>query len=294
MCFRPRRFAVGPGQALWNVLVTGIGGTGVVTIGALLGMAGHLEGKGATVLDQTGLAQKGGAVTSHIRIGAGSRGASTPCASPPASANLVLGCDMVVVNDYWVLSKIRPERSTVVMNTYEAMPGTFTTRPDMQFPAAEIVEAVSTALDGEAPLQVDATQIATALMGDAIAANLFMLGYAWQQGLVPISFDALMRAIELNGAAMEMNKTAFAWGRLAVVDLGAVIEAAGIVRNAPTAAELTAHRCRCWARPTTTPFRADPVRGNLRSEDELRHVPANAGRCRLPAAGRRAPVAFAG
>jgi indolepyruvate ferredoxin oxidoreductase len=150
----------------------------------------------------------------------------------------------------------------------------------MQFPAAGIVQAVSTALNGQAPLQIDATHIATALMGDAIAANLFMLGYAWQQGLVPISFDALMRAIELNGAAVEMNKTAFAWGRLAVVDLDAVVEAAGIVRNAPTAAERTALPLPLLGATNNdagesglTPFAAD-----LRSEDELRHVPAsNAG-----------------
>jgi indolepyruvate ferredoxin oxidoreductase len=167
----------------------------------------------------------------------------------------------------------------VVMNTYEAMPGTFTTRPDMQFPAADIVKAVSTALNGEAPLQIDATQIATALMGDAIAANLFMLGYAWQQGLVPISFDALMRAIELNGAAVEMNKTAFAWGRLAVVDLDSVVEAAGVVRNAQTMSERTALPLPMLGATNNdagesglTPFAAD-----LRSEDELRHVPANAG-----------------
>ncbi|HPM56369.1 MAG TPA: indolepyruvate ferredoxin oxidoreductase family protein, partial [Thermomonas sp.] len=253
----------------WNILITGVGGTGVVTIGALLGMAGHLEGKGSSVLDQTGLAQKGGAVTTHIRI-ARSPADIHAVRIAAGEADLVLGCDMVVVNDYWVLSKIRPERSTVVMNTYEAMPGTFTTRPDMQFPAADIVKAVSTALNGEAPLQIDATQIATALMGDAIAANLFMLGYAWQQGLVPISFEALMRAIELNGAAVEMNKTAFAWGRLAVVDLGAVIEAAGIVRNAPTAAERTALPLPMLGATNNdagesglTPFAAD-----LRSEDE--------------------------
>ncbi len=221
---------------------------------------------------------KGGAVTTHIRI-ARSPADIHAVRIAAGEADLVLGCDMVVVNDYWVLSKIRPERSTVVMNTYEAMPGTFTTRPDMQFPAADIVKAVSTALNGEAPLQIDATQIATALMGDAIAANLFMLGYAWQQGLVPISFEALMRAIELNGAAVEMNKTAFAWGRLAVVDLGAVIEAAGIVRNAPTAAERTALPLPMLGATNNdagesglTPFAAD-----LRSEDELRHVPANAG-----------------
>ncbi|TCT25214.1 indolepyruvate ferredoxin oxidoreductase [Thermomonas haemolytica] len=260
----------------WNILITGVGGTGVVTIGALLGMAGHLEGKGATVLDQTGLAQKGGAVTTHIRI------ARRPddihaVRIAAGEADLVLGCDMVVVNDYWVLSKIRPERSTVVMNTYEAMPGTFTTRPDMQFPAADIVQAVRTALGGQEPVLVDATQLATALMGDAIAANLFMLGHAWQQGLVPVSLDALMRAIELNGAAVDMNKTAFAWGRLAAIDLPAVVEAAGIVRNPPTAAEATPHALPLLAATANdagesglTPFAAD-----LRDGDELRHVPAS-------------------
>ncbi|SIQ25234.1 indolepyruvate ferredoxin oxidoreductase family protein [Solilutibacter tolerans] len=262
----------------WNILITGVGGTGVVTIGALIGMAGHLEAKGSTVLDQTGLAQKGGAVTTHIRI-AKSPDDIHAVRIAAGEADLVLGCDMVVVNDYWVLSKIRPERSTVVMNTYEAMPGTFTTRPDMQFPAADIVAAVRTALEGRDPLQVDATQLATALMGDAIAANLFMLGYAWQQGLVPLSFESLMRAIELNGAAVPMNKTAFAWGRLAAVDMPAVIEAAGIVRNAPTAAESRAHELPLLgATPNDagesglTPFSAD-----LRDEDELRHVPAHGG-----------------
>lgn len=222
----------------WNILITGVGGTGVVTIGALLGMAGHLEGKGATVLDQTGLAQKGGAVTTHIRI-----------ARQPADihavriaageADLVLGCDMVVVNDYWALSKVRGERSEVVLNTYEAMPGTFTTQPDLQFPAADIIAGVRKALGGREPLLLDATQLATALLGDAIAANLFILGYAWQQGLVPISFEALMRAIELNGAAVAMNQQAFAWGRLAAIDPLAVQQAAGLVNNVPTDAERT-------------------------------------------------------
>ncbi|MBX3636405.1 MAG: indolepyruvate ferredoxin oxidoreductase family protein, partial [Rubrivivax sp.] len=174
-------------QQPWNILITGVGGTGVVTIGALLGMAGHLEGKGASVLDQTGLAQKGGAVTTHIRI------AKTPndihaVRIAAGEADLVLGCDMVVVNDYWALSKVRGERSHVVLNSYEAMPGTFTTHPDMQFPAAEIIAGVKVALGGREPDLIDATQIATALMGDAIATNLFLLGYAWQQGLVPISF----------------------------------------------------------------------------------------------------------
>ncbi|HEY6942521.1 DUF6537 domain-containing protein, partial [Dokdonella sp.] len=211
----------------WNILVTGIGGTGVVTIGALIGMAAHLEGKGGTVLDQTGLAQKGGAVTCHLRI------AKTPAdihavRIAAGEADLVLGCDMVVVNDYWALSKIRAGRARVVLNSYEAMPGTFTTKPDMQFPAQAIIDAVRTALGGESPDVVDATELATALLGDTIAANLFMLGYAWQKGWVPLSHDALMRAIELNGAAVEMNKTAFAWGRMAAHDLASVRDAAGI------------------------------------------------------------------
>ncbi|WP_427852432.1 indolepyruvate ferredoxin oxidoreductase family protein [Stenotrophomonas acidaminiphila] len=222
----------------WNILITGVGGTGVVTIGALLGMAGHLEGKGATVLDQTGLAQKGGAVTTHIRI---ARAPADIHAVRIAAgeADLVLGCDMVVVNDYWALSKVRGERSQVVLNTYEAMPGTFTTHPDMQFPAADIIAGVKVALGGRDPILLDATQLATALLGDAIASNLFILGFAWQQGLVPLSLEALMRAIELNGAAIEMNQRAFAWGRLAAIDPQAVQQAAGLVRNAPTEAERT-------------------------------------------------------
>ncbi|MBA3486837.1 MAG: indolepyruvate ferredoxin oxidoreductase family protein, partial [Lysobacter sp.] len=224
----------------WNILITGVGGTGVVTIGALLGMAGHLEGKGASVLDQTGLAQKGGAVTTHIRI-ANSPNDIFAVRIAAGEADLVLGCDMVVVNDYWALSKIRAGRSKVVLNSYEAMPGTFTTRPDMQFPASDIIKAVSVALGGEVPHVVDATQLATTLLGDAIMSNLFILGYAWQQGLVPLSLESIMRAVELNGAAIEKNKAAFAWGRLAVVDAGAVAEAAGLVHNAPTASESTAH-----------------------------------------------------
>jgi len=262
----------------WNILITGVGGTGVVTIGALLGMAGHLEGRGSTVLDQTGLAQKGGAVTTHIRIARAPEDIHAVRIAA-GEADLVLGCDMVVVNDYWALSKLRAGRSQVVLNTYEAMPGTFTTRPDMQFPAAEIVQAVTQALGGHAPLRIDATELATALMGDAIAANLFMLGYAWQRGLVPLSLESLMRAVELNGAAVEMNKTAFAWGRLAAIDPESVYEAAGVVRNAPTIAEATPRALDAlppgeWE---STEWGATSAPRPQRAEDELRHVPAHAG-----------------
>src|SRR5690606_3524915 len=262
----------------WNILITGVGGTGVVTIGALLGMAGHLEGRGSTVLDQTGLAQKGGAVTTHIRI------AKQPddihaVRIAAGEADLVLGCDMVVVNDYWALSKVRAGRSQVVLNTWEAMPGTFTTRPDMEFPAADIVQAVTQAMGGQAPLQIDATELATALMGDAIASNLFMLGYAWQRGLVPLSLESLMRAVELNGAAVEMNRTAFAWGRLAAIDPESVYEAADVVRNAPTAAESTPRALA--SRPPgeweSTECGATSAPRSPHAEERLRRVPAHAG-----------------
>jgi len=221
----------------WNILITGIGGTGVVTIGALIGMAAHLENKGGSVLDQTGLAQKGGAVTTHIRI------AKTPddihaVRIAAGEADLVLGCDMVVVNDYWALSKIRADRSHVVLNDYQAMPGTFTRNPDMQFPAKDIIAAIATGLGGRQPMQVAGTELALALMGDAIATNLLMLGYAWQQGLVPLSFESIMRAVELNGAAVEMNKKAFAWGRMAAFDMAAVQAAAGFGQSL-TAADFT-------------------------------------------------------
>ncbi|MDB6164220.1 MAG: indolepyruvate ferredoxin oxidoreductase, partial [Xanthomonadaceae bacterium] len=263
----------------WNILITGVGGTGVVTIGALLGMAGHLEGRGSSVLDQTGLAQKGGAVTTHIRI-ARSPADIHAVRIAAGEADLVLGCDMVVVNDYWALSKIRADRTRVVLNTYEAMPGTFTTRPDMAFPAADIINAVRTALAGGDPPDsrlhlVDATRLATALMGDAIAANLFMLGYAWQRGLVPLSFAALMRAVELNGAAVEMNKTAFAWGRLAAVDADSVADAAGVPRAAQAPAARTPREL-----PLLAPRSSEGHESGLadalaatRREDDLRHVP---------------------
>ncbi|MEO6137295.1 MAG: indolepyruvate ferredoxin oxidoreductase family protein [Luteimonas sp.] len=259
----------------WNILITGVGGTGVVTIGALLGMAGHLEGRGSSVLDQTGLAQKGGAVTTHIRI-AQSPADIHAVRIAAGEADLVLGCDMVVVNDYWALSKVRADRTRVVLNTYEAMPGTFTTRPDMEFPAADIVSAVRTALGGREPMLVDATQLANALMGDAIAANLFMLGYAWQQGLVPLSFDSIMRAVELNGAAIEMNKTAFAWGRLAAVDIDAVAEAAGIARPSATTAQPSHELPLLAPRPSEGHESGlSDALASTRRVDDLRHVPAH-------------------
>ncbi|TSD89173.1 indolepyruvate ferredoxin oxidoreductase family protein [Mycobacterium sp. KBS0706] len=206
----------------YGIMITGIGGTGVITIGALLGMASHLEGKGVSVLDQAGLAQKGGAVVSHVRI------ARTPeeihaVRIAAGGARLMLGCDLVVAASGEAQSKIHPGLTRQVVNSHETITGAFTRNPDFVVPGASMLEAV--AKNGGDPKlldSVDATRLATALLGDSIATNLFMLGYAWQKGLVPVSHEALEKAIELNGTAVAMNKAAFLWGRRAAHDLAAV------------------------------------------------------------------------
>ena len=204
----------------YGILITGIGGTGVVTIGALLGMAAHLEGKGATVLDMTGLAQKGGAVVSHVRI------APTPTdiqavRIAAGGAALVLGCDIVVAAGFDALAKMQADTTHAVINTQRTQTGDFTRDADLEFPAAAMQRAIDQATGGSADF-VAATQLATALLGDAMATNLFMLGYAWQRGLVPLSLAALTCAIELNGVAVAMNTQALLWGRRAAHDAGRV------------------------------------------------------------------------
>jgi indolepyruvate ferredoxin oxidoreductase len=212
-------------DAPYNILVTGVGGTGVVTIGALLGMAAHIEGKGVTVLDMTGLAQKGGAVISHIRI-AGAPEKIHAVRVAAGEANLVLGCDLVVAAGAEANSRMRRGLTRAIINTHETVTGAFTRQPDLQFPGGELRQAVRDAVDADAAEFVEGTAFATALMGDSIATNLFMLGYAWQRGLVPVSVDAIEQAIELNAVAVEANKRAFSWGRLAAHDLAAVERAA--------------------------------------------------------------------
>ncbi|HYB54669.1 MAG TPA: indolepyruvate ferredoxin oxidoreductase family protein [Alphaproteobacteria bacterium] len=209
------------GDEPYNILVTGVGGTGVVTIGALLGMASHLEGKGASVLDMTGLAQKGGAVLSHVRI---ARRPEDIHATRVAAgeAKLVLGCDLVVAAGSEALGKVREGVTRVVINSHETPTGDFTRNPDMAFPSAALIDVVRRSV-GEGSMDViEATRLATALLGDSIATNLFMLGFAYQRGLVPVSGEAILKAIELNAVAVEMNRNAFFWGRLAAHDLARV------------------------------------------------------------------------
>ncbi len=213
----------------YSIIVTGIGGTGIVTIGAIVGMAAHLEGKGAGVIDMAGLAQKGGAVYSHIRI------ANTPeeihaIRVAAAGADLVLGGDSVVAGNKKVLSAIKAGHTRVVVNTAEFLPGDFTRNADFSLPTERLKRAISAAAGPGQSHFVDASRLATALLGNSIGSNMFMLGYAYQAGALPLSAEAIEKAIEMNGEAVAMNVAAFRYGRRAVVDPAAV---EALVKPAP-------------------------------------------------------------
>jgi indolepyruvate ferredoxin oxidoreductase len=205
----------------YGILVTGVGGTGVVTIGALIGMAAHLDGKGVTVLDMTGLAQKGGSVYSHIRL-ADRPGDLHAVRIAAGEADTVIGGDVVVSASTEALAKMAAGRSRAVINCAETPTSDFTHNPDWVFPLDKMQASLKEAVGADKVDFLDAQATATALMGDAIATNLFLLGYAWQRGLVPVSQASLLRAIELNGVAVEMNKDAFLWGRRTAHDPDAV------------------------------------------------------------------------
>jgi indolepyruvate ferredoxin oxidoreductase len=199
-----------PLEQSFGILVTGIGGTGVITIAALLGMAAHLEGKGTACLDMIGVAQKGGAVTSHLKLAPTQDGTGAPRLAP-GGADLVLGCDMVVAAGRGAVPLMAKGRTRAVVNTAEQMTGAFTRDPDMQFPAARLladIEAAAGKVD-----RLDASGLAERLLGDAIGANLMLVGYAWQQGWLPLSAEAIRRAIEINGVAVAFNRRAFELGR---------------------------------------------------------------------------------
>lgn len=201
----------------YSIIVTGIGGTGIVTIGGIVSMAAHLEGKGVGVIDMAGLAQKGGAVYSHIRI------ANNPddihaIRVAAAGADLVLGGDIVVVGNKKVLSAIKPGSSRVIVNTAEFMPGDFARNADFSLPTERLKRAIVSASGNGRSNFVDASRLATALLGNSIGANMFMLGYAYQIGALPLSAEAVEKAIEMNGEAVPMNIAAFRYGRRAVID----------------------------------------------------------------------------
>jgi indolepyruvate ferredoxin oxidoreductase len=201
----------------YGILVAGVGGTGVVTIGALIGMAAHLEGKGVTVLDMTGLAQKGGAVMSHVRLAdRQDKLYSTRIAT--GEANLILGCDIVVTVSDDALAKTTAGVTQAIVNTGQAITGDFVRNPDHPFPVGAMEQSVLDAVGPAGTDFLDATRLASLLMGHSIATNIFMLGYAFQKGFIPLSAEALLRAIELNGASIADNQRAFSWGRRAAHD----------------------------------------------------------------------------
>ena len=212
-------------EAPFNVLITGIGGGGVVTVGAIVAMAAHLEGRGCSELDVTGLAQKNGPVSSHVRV---ARDASQLHATriPVGAADLVIGSDIVVTTGIDGLTRMGKGRTTAVVNTHVAPTSDFASNPDLDLSSREMEKAIAGAAGEEGCHFVPASKFATALMGDAIATNLFLLGYAFQLGRLPVSLPALERAVALNGRAVEMTRRAFSWGRRAAHDRAAVEEAA--------------------------------------------------------------------
>jgi len=220
----------------FGVIITGIGGTGIVTIAQVLGTAAYLDGNAAGIIDQAGLAQKGGGVFSHLRIA--NRADDIHAIRIPAhGAALVIGGDMVTVGSKKVLSAMKPGQTTVVVNTHETQPGDFTHNADFSLPTERLKREIAKAADADRAYFVEATKLANALFGNSLGQNIFLVGYAWQLGRLPISQAAILKAIELNGQSVEMNKVAFAWGRRAAFDLASVEKLA-----APAAAPTDARR----------------------------------------------------
>ncbi|MBV6638100.1 MAG: indolepyruvate ferredoxin oxidoreductase family protein, partial [Mameliella sp.] len=211
----------------WDILVTGVGGTGVVTVGQLIAMAANLEGRGASVLDFMGFAQKFGPVLSYLRMSSRPEDVNQ-ARIEPSSADALIGCDLVVSSSPKASMTYRAGHTKAVVNTALMPTGDFTRNRDADLKAGDRLARISDAVDGKALQSLDANALSEALLGDTVFANVLMLGAAWQAGLVPLTEAALMRAIELNGVKPELNKQAFAWGRVAVTDHEGVARIAGI------------------------------------------------------------------
>jgi indolepyruvate ferredoxin oxidoreductase len=204
-------------DGVYDIFITGVGGTGVVTVGALLGVAAHIEAKACSVLDQLGMAQKGGAVVSHLRIA--SDAAYLHAARVPSTgANLLLGFDLAVTLQDSAVDKISPGHTQVILNTHETITGAFTRNTELRQPTAEMV-AVLERMAGESRVAAfDAVGVAVKYLGDSIASNLLVVGYAFQRGLIPLSRESILEAIRLNGVEVEFNCRAFELGRRVAVD----------------------------------------------------------------------------
>jgi len=195
-----------------GIVVGGVGGTGVITIGQLLGMAAHLEGKGVVTQDAGGLAQKGGATWSYIQI-ADTLDAIYTSKVDTAKADLVLGCDAIVAASSTTLAVMQAGRTFVALNSHATPTAAFVHNPQWQFPEGGCEAAIAATVGAQALGVFDAEQLAIQALGDSIYSNLLLLGYAWQKGRVPVSKAALLRAIALNGVQVTNNQAAFEWGR---------------------------------------------------------------------------------
>ncbi len=212
---------LGADHALWGIVVAGVGGTGVITIGQLLGMAAHIEGKGIITQDAAGLAQKGGSTWSHVLISDRPDGICTTRVGT-ASADLIIGCDPIVTANKETMARMREGRTHVALNAHSAPTASFVQNGAWVNPGSACQAEISKAVGAGGVGAFDADTAATKLMGDSIYANPMLLGYAWQKGWIPLGLQALTRAIELNAVAIEQNKMAFAWGRRAAHDLPSV------------------------------------------------------------------------
>jgi len=221
--------------APYDILVTGVGGTGVVTVGALISMAAHLEGKSASVLDFMGFAQKGGSVLSFVRFAARDEWLNQ-VRIDTQQADVLLACDMVVGAGADALQTVRHGRTRIVVNTHAIPNASFVQNPDANLHADALLDKMRHAAGEERMSSCDAQALATRFLGDTIGANILMLGFAWQLGLVPVSFAAMMRAIELNNVAVQMNQLAFSIGRMAAAD-PAGLEALWTQRHAAQAVD---------------------------------------------------------
>ena len=201
----------------WGIVVAGVGGTGVITIGQLLGVAAHLEGKGIVTQDAGGLAQKGGATWSHVLIGTTQDDIRTTRVSM-AAADLIIGCDPIVTAGKETVLRMREGRTHVALNARGTPTAAFVKNANWQNPSDQCVADITRAV-GEAGVGLfNADAVAGKLMGDTIYVNPMIMGYAWQKGWIPLGRESLLRAIELNAVAVENNKTAFEWGRQAAHD----------------------------------------------------------------------------
>ncbi|MFV0681537.1 indolepyruvate ferredoxin oxidoreductase family protein [Ottowia sp.] len=201
----------------WGIVVAGVGGTGVITIGQLLGVAAHIEGKGIVTQDAAGLAQKGGATWSHVLIGATQDDIRTTRVGM-ASADLIIGCDPIVAAHKETVLRMREGRTHVALNSHATPTAAFVKNSGWQNPAERCAADIARAVGGGGLGIFDADAVAAKLMGDTIYVNPMLLGYAWQRGWVPLTLASLQRAMELNNVQVDNNKAAFEWGRQAAHD----------------------------------------------------------------------------